>query len=73
MENLKLLLERYDKCKPNGILDNLTLHYPNEAARTQLLMLWPGDLALVELKYKVKLLLISQPGHFVNTQFAKNG
>ncbi|NQY07559.1 MAG: UDP-3-O-[3-hydroxymyristoyl] N-acetylglucosamine deacetylase, partial [Flavobacteriaceae bacterium] len=32
--------------KPNGILDNLTLHYPNEAARHKLLDVI-GDLALV--------------------------
>jgi UDP-3-O-[3-hydroxymyristoyl] N-acetylglucosamine deacetylase/3-hydroxyacyl-[acyl-carrier-protein] dehydratase len=31
--------------KPNGILDNLTLHYPNEAARHKLLDV--GDLALI--------------------------
>jgi UDP-3-O-[3-hydroxymyristoyl] N-acetylglucosamine deacetylase/3-hydroxyacyl-[acyl-carrier-protein] dehydratase len=45
--------------KPNGILDNLTLHYPNEAARHKLLDV-VGDLALMELKYKVKLSLINQ-------------
>jgi UDP-3-O-[3-hydroxymyristoyl] N-acetylglucosamine deacetylase/3-hydroxyacyl-[acyl-carrier-protein] dehydratase len=32
--------------KPNGILDNLTLHYPNEAARHKLLDV-VGDLALI--------------------------
>jgi UDP-3-O-[3-hydroxymyristoyl] N-acetylglucosamine deacetylase/3-hydroxyacyl-[acyl-carrier-protein] dehydratase len=45
--------------KPNGILDNLTLHYPNEAARHKLLDV-VGDLALIELKYKVKLSLTNQ-------------
>jgi UDP-3-O-[3-hydroxymyristoyl] N-acetylglucosamine deacetylase/3-hydroxyacyl-[acyl-carrier-protein] dehydratase len=37
----KLLLEK-TRLKPNGILDNLTLHYPNEAARHKLLDV--GDL-----------------------------
>jgi UDP-3-O-[3-hydroxymyristoyl] N-acetylglucosamine deacetylase/3-hydroxyacyl-[acyl-carrier-protein] dehydratase len=36
--------------KPNGILDNLTLHYPNEAARHKLLDV--VDLALIGTKFK---------------------
>lgn len=55
--------------KPNGILDNLTLHYPNEAARHKLLDV-VGDLALVGTKIKGKV-IANKPGHFVNTQFAK--
>jgi UDP-3-O-[3-hydroxymyristoyl] N-acetylglucosamine deacetylase/3-hydroxyacyl-[acyl-carrier-protein] dehydratase len=35
--------------RPNGILDNLTLNYPNEAARHKLLDVI-GDLALLVLK-----------------------
>jgi UDP-3-O-[3-hydroxymyristoyl] N-acetylglucosamine deacetylase/3-hydroxyacyl-[acyl-carrier-protein] dehydratase len=35
-------------------LDNLTLHYPNEAARHKLLDVI-GDLALLELEFKEKL------------------
>jgi UDP-3-O-[3-hydroxymyristoyl] N-acetylglucosamine deacetylase/3-hydroxyacyl-[acyl-carrier-protein] dehydratase len=54
--------------KPNGILDNLTLHYPNEAARHKLLDV-VGDLALIGTKIQGK--LPTKPGHFVNTQFAK--
>ena len=55
--------------KPNGILDNLTLHYPNEAARHKLLDVL-GDLALVGTRIRGKV-IANKPGHFVNTQFAK--
>ncbi|RRJ93370.1 bifunctional UDP-3-O-[3-hydroxymyristoyl] N-acetylglucosamine deacetylase/3-hydroxyacyl-ACP dehydratase [Flavobacterium macacae] len=55
--------------KPNGILDNLTLHYPNEAARHKLLDV-VGDLALIGTRIKGKV-IANKPGHFVNTQFAK--
>ncbi|AWG22512.1 UDP-3-O-[3-hydroxymyristoyl] N-acetylglucosamine deacetylase [Flavobacterium faecale] len=55
--------------KPNGILDNLTLHYPNEAARHKLLDV-VGDLALIGTKIQGKI-IANKPGHFVNTQFAK--
>jgi UDP-3-O-[3-hydroxymyristoyl] N-acetylglucosamine deacetylase/3-hydroxyacyl-[acyl-carrier-protein] dehydratase len=55
--------------KPNGILDNLTLHYPNEAARHKLLDV-VGDLALIGIRLKGKV-IANKPGHFVNTQFAK--
>lgn len=55
--------------KPNGILDNLTLHYPNEAARHKLLDVI-GDLALTGTRIRGKV-IANKPGHFVNTQFAK--
>ncbi|WP_250436257.1 bifunctional UDP-3-O-[3-hydroxymyristoyl] N-acetylglucosamine deacetylase/3-hydroxyacyl-ACP dehydratase [Hanstruepera flava] len=55
--------------KPNGILDNLTLHHPNEAARHKLLDVI-GDLALIGTPIKGKV-IANKPGHFVNTQFAK--
>ncbi|RIV46115.1 bifunctional UDP-3-O-[3-hydroxymyristoyl] N-acetylglucosamine deacetylase/3-hydroxyacyl-ACP dehydratase [Flagellimonas pelagia] len=55
--------------KPNGILDNLTLHYPNEAARHKLLDVI-GDLALAGTRIRGKV-IANKPGHFVNTQFAK--
>ncbi len=55
--------------RPNGILDNLTLNYPNEAARHKLLDVI-GDLALTGVKIKGKV-IANKPGHFVNTQFAK--
>lgn len=55
--------------KPNGILDNLTLHYPNEAARHKLLDVI-GDLALVGTHIRGRV-IANKPGHFINTQFAK--
>lgn len=55
--------------RPNGILDNLTLNYPNEAARHKLLDVI-GDLALVGVRIKGKV-IANKPGHFINTQFAK--
>jgi len=55
--------------KPNGILDSLTLHHPNEAARHKLLDVI-GDLALIGTHIKGKV-IANKPGHFVNTQFAK--
>ena len=70
MENLKVAFGKDNiSVKPNGILDNLTLHYPNEAARHKLLDV-VGDLALVGTKIKGKV-IANKPGHFVNTQFAK--
>lgn len=55
--------------KPNGILDNLTLNQPNEAARHKLLDVI-GDLALAGTRIRGKV-IANKPGHFVNTQFAK--
>lgn len=70
MENLKVAFGKDSiAIKPNGILDNLTLHYPNEAARHKLLDVI-GDLALVGMRIKGKV-IANKPGHFVNTQFAK--
>ena len=70
MEKLK---EAFDKenisVKPNGILDNLTLHHPNEAARHKLLDVI-GDLALIGTRIRGKV-IATKPGHYVNTQFAK--
>ncbi len=70
MNNLKVAFGK-DKIsvKPNGILDNLTLHYPNEAARHKLLDV-VGDLALIGTRIQGKV-IANKPGHFVNTQFAK--
>ena len=55
--------------RPNGILDHLTLHYPNEAARHKLLDV-VGDLALIGKKLKAKI-IATKPGHHTNTNFAK--
>jgi UDP-3-O-[3-hydroxymyristoyl] N-acetylglucosamine deacetylase/3-hydroxyacyl-[acyl-carrier-protein] dehydratase len=57
------------KVKPNGILDNLNLHWANEAARHKLLDV-VGDLALVGTRIKGKV-IANKPGHLVNTMFAK--
>ena len=53
----------------NGVLNNLTLHYPNEAARHKLLDVI-GDLALIGTRIKGKV-IANKPGHYVNTMFAK--
>lgn len=55
--------------KENGILDNLTLHHPNEAARHKLLDI-VGDLSLIGVRIQGKI-IANKPGHAVNTQFAK--
>ena len=70
MENLKKAFNKESiSVKENGILDNLTLHYPNEAARHKLLDII-GDLSLIGTKIQGKI-IANKPGHFVNTQFAK--
>jgi UDP-3-O-[3-hydroxymyristoyl] N-acetylglucosamine deacetylase/3-hydroxyacyl-[acyl-carrier-protein] dehydratase len=70
MKNLKVAFGKEEiSVKPNGILDNLTLHYPNEAARHKLLDII-GDLALIGSRIQGKV-IANKPGHFVNTQFAK--
>ncbi|WKW47548.1 bifunctional UDP-3-O-[3-hydroxymyristoyl] N-acetylglucosamine deacetylase/3-hydroxyacyl-ACP dehydratase [Myroides sp. JBRI-B21084] len=70
LQHLKVAFGKDDiAVKPNGILDNLTLHYPNEAARHKLLDV-VGDLALIGTRIRGKV-IANKPGHFVNTQFAK--
>lgn len=55
--------------KDKGILNNLSLHYPNEAARHKLLDVI-GDLALVGRPLKAQI-LAARPGHAANVAFAK--
>ena len=70
MKKLRVAFNRDEiSVKPNGILDNLTLHHPNEAARHKLLDVL-GDLALIGTRIKGKV-FANKPGHFVNTEFAK--
>ena len=70
LEKLKKAFGKEDvSVRPNGVLDNLTLNFPNEAARHKLLDVI-GDLALTGVKIKGKV-IATKPGHFVNTQFAK--
>ena len=72
-DTMKKLEKAFNKeklsIKPNGILDNLTLHHPNEAARHKLLDVI-GDLALAGMPIRGKV-IANKPGHYVNTQFAK--
>lgn len=72
-ENLIRLKKVFNKenvsVKPNGILDNLDLHFPNEAARHKLLDV-VGDLALAGKRIKGRI-IASKPGHKINTDFAK--
>ncbi len=53
----------------DGILDNLTLHHPNEAARHKLLDVI-GDLALIGRRIRGKV-IAHKPGHQINSKFAK--
>ena len=70
MEKLKKAFNKDKiKVKSNGILDNLTLHYPNEAARHKLLDVI-GDLALIGTKLRGKV-IANKPGHYINTKFSK--
>ena len=70
MEKLKVAFKKDSiSVKPNGILDNLTLHHPNEAARHKLLDVI-GDLSLIGTRIRGKV-IANKPGHYVNTQFAK--
>ena len=70
MEKLKKAFNKETvSVKSNGILDNLNLHYPNEAARHKLLDVI-GDLALIGRRIRGKV-IAKKPGHFINTEFAK--
>lgn len=55
-------------CLPEGILNNLSLHFDNEPARHKLLDL-VGDLTLVGARIKGKIVAI-RPGHHANTEMA---
>ena len=55
--------------KPQGILNNLDLHFDNECARHKLLDVI-GDLALCGKHIKGRI-IATRPGHGVNTRFAK--
>ena len=70
MEKLKKAFNKeHIAVQPNGILDNLSLHWANEAARHKLLDVI-GDLALVGTRIRGKV-IANKPGHQVNTLFAK--
>ena len=71
--NMDILKKAFNKdsisVTPNGILDNLDLHYPNEAARHKLLDVI-GDLALIGMKFRGKV-IAEKPGHSINAKFAE--
>ena len=70
MERLKDVFGKDDiSVKPNGILNNLTLHHPNEAARHKLMDVI-GDLALIGMPVQGRV-IATKPGHKINTDFAK--
>ena len=69
-EKLKKAFGKDDvSIQPNGVLNNLTLNYPNEAARHKLLDVI-GDLALTGVRLKGRV-IANKPGHYINTEFAK--
>lgn len=55
--------------KPEGVLNNLELRFPNEPARHKLLDV-VGDLALIGSFIKGRV-IATRPGHHANTEFAK--
>ena len=70
MVRLKKAFNKKDiAVRPNGVLDNLSLHHPNEAARHKLLDVI-GDLALIGQRIRGKV-IAHKPGHRINAEFAK--
>jgi UDP-3-O-[3-hydroxymyristoyl] N-acetylglucosamine deacetylase/3-hydroxyacyl-[acyl-carrier-protein] dehydratase len=71
--NMEKLKKAFNKEKisvnPNGILDNLTLHHHNEAARHKLLDVL-GDMALIGMRV-IGRIFAYKPGHKTNTNFSK--
>jgi len=72
-EELDRLAKLFNKpsihVKPEGVLNNLDLHFPNEPARHKLLDLI-GDLSLIGMPFKGKI-IATRPGHHANTEFAR--
>jgi UDP-3-O-[3-hydroxymyristoyl] N-acetylglucosamine deacetylase/3-hydroxyacyl-[acyl-carrier-protein] dehydratase len=72
-EELDRLAKLFNKpsmhVKPEGVLNNLELHFPNEPARHKLLDMI-GDLALIGMPFKGKI-IATRPGHHANTEFAR--
>ena len=70
MKKLKIAFKKDNiSVDPNGILDNLTFHHHNEAARHKLLDVI-GDLALIGMKIRGRIFAY-KPGHKINTDFSK--
>lgn len=72
-EELDRLAELFNKPKvkvqPEGILNNISLNFTNEAARHKLLD-FIGDMALVGQPIKGRI-IATRPGHYANNQFAR--
>lgn len=72
-EELDRLAELFNKpkihVKPEGILNNLDIHFSNEPARHKLLDLI-GDLSLIGTAIKGRI-VATRPGHAANTEMAK--
>ncbi len=72
-EELDRLAELFNKPKvkvqPEGILNNVSLRFPNEPARHKLMDLI-GDMALVGRWFKAKI-IATRPGHQSNNEFAR--
>jgi UDP-3-O-[3-hydroxymyristoyl] N-acetylglucosamine deacetylase/3-hydroxyacyl-[acyl-carrier-protein] dehydratase len=72
-EELDRLAELFNKPKikvqPEGILNNISLNFSNEAARHKLLD-FIGDMALIGQPIKGRI-IASRPGHYANNQFAR--
>ena len=72
-EELDRLAELFNKPKvkvqPEGILNNISLNFTNEAARHKLLD-FIGDMALVGHPIKGRI-IATRPGHYANNQFAR--
>lgn len=72
-EELDRLAELFNKpkikVKPEGVLNNIDLHFPNEPARHKLLDMI-GDLSLIGMPFKGKI-IAQRPGHHANTEFAR--
>lgn len=58
------------KANANGILNNLELHWANEAAKHKLLDVI-GDLALIGTRIRGRV-IATKPGHKINTMFGKH-
>ncbi|MBP5612251.1 MAG: bifunctional UDP-3-O-[3-hydroxymyristoyl] N-acetylglucosamine deacetylase/3-hydroxyacyl-ACP dehydratase [Bacteroidales bacterium] len=57
------------KVRPEGVLNNLKLHFENEPARHKLLDMG-GDLALVGMPIKGRV-VAARPGHYANTELVR--
>ncbi len=70
VERISKIFDKKDvKVSEAGILNNLTLRFPNEPARHKLLDV-VGDLALVGYPFKAHI-IANRPGHSSNVKFAK--